>query len=1113
MPLEGKDSGDEESQENVFNFSDKITKSCEICLVNQLENQEESSHLTSHKTKSKSSHEVNNSSHVGAETTSSTVLNNMTKHSKQVEDEGLQENAFNFPEENTTPCQICSGNQDKNKAEPNNVISLKAEEQTTHKVIKPSHIPNKSSLVSALTEKNLPELDSETNIEHFSSLKGFTNPSSIDISTQESTVDDIVENPTENDEGTGNSSEELTDIDQISSQVQTSESATQKSTVEKIIENPTETVMATASEPQSLENEGTGNTSEELTDSDQILSQVQTSESTNVKTNMKHFTKEVKVEITGEKTSSVLQSEHFDKFDHTSPDTQTSENVEVIAGDLIEINTEKSIDKPIETLTTINQISSKIFSLKEQFLETQNEFSSNIPNNKSKSTNLNINEEIKEYVFNFSDKKATKCEKCFVTVTEEIHLSNKRTKNMLTDSPSRSNVKHAIGSNSFNLVENTTEEIDHSEPLPRNTESTIHIVKTQTTESVLLTETKLKVSSEQSEPDEMEDMKAVLTEMGVSNEEFVMHTVTEKHKEEPHSTFHKTETEYFSTDKQLIGATKPVVFIVNNTGKKLKKLNETVLNNILNKAMDRNVEEVNLEYLDLHKVDKDPVIMKNENPYKNSSTTSRNEILNNVLSASRNKHCKLKDFNTKKQCLCKVDSYLNILENMLGKININEHDCADFINLHDGIIISNNTEPSTKTKRSLLFLANNQANSKVIEADIENIFSEDYQINQTDREILALPDTSLKILCHNKADLLLENKGVTYTWILTRYSTENEEVMHGGDMTFPIYKLEAKDAGNYTCKKTLSNGESEKYVHELEIVTFPVYKIEVNIFYVLRGSCSLSDGDVLYSYLPIIFDTLLCGQSSKICSVTIDRPLCTSNDDDNILNVTATAAMNSITKIFNSEIQNCDINCEMKAYDNLVTLTYKNAEILRKVHVFSRLETNIDFLTNTTNRKIQSPLPRLIITCKGGFGIEKTKQRVCVLCPQHTFSQDDEAFCRVCPIGQYQPTAGSISCVPCESPVDDIRCLQMLYSDTVLFKIYVGVAFGFCLLLIMIITFWKASGNMSEYKKVVPFEGSQRQRALRRRTRDVEKGALKPLLKNKKDAKINSPPKVPPPDF
>nr|CAH7746309.1 unnamed protein product [Callosobruchus chinensis] len=80
--------------------------------------------------------------------------------------------------------------------------------------------------------------------------------------------------------------------------------------------------------------------------------------------------------------------------------------------------------------------------------------------------------------------------------------------------------------------------------------------------------------------------------------------------------------------------------------------------------------------------------------------------------------------------------------------------------------------------------------------------------------------------------------------------------------------------------------------------------------------------------------------------------------------------------------------------------------------------------------KSAEKLSKFTILCAGGYGLEKEKQRVCVLCPRNTLGSDDGSFCKFCPSGQYQPEPGSKSCMTCTSPVDDSMCLGMLVSTS-----------------------------------------------------------------------------------
>lgn len=101
-----------------------------------------------------------------------------------------------------------------------------------------------------------------------------------------------------------------------------------------------------------------------------------------------------------------------------------------------------------------------------------------------------------------------------------------------------------------------------------------------------------------------------------------------------------------------------------------------------------------------------------------------------------------------------------------------------------------------------------------------------------------------------------------------------EEKLPAENSVYSITSLETEDAGSYLCTKTSTMGTVQKFEHEVEIISLPVYKVSMNIYYAINDTCSLTNGDILYVYLPKIFEVLLCGQNAKICSVNVDRPKC-----------------------------------------------------------------------------------------------------------------------------------------------------------------------------------------------------------------------------------------------
>ncbi|KAG5892158.1 hypothetical protein JTB14_026396 [Gonioctena quinquepunctata] len=609
------------------------------------------------------------------------------------------------------------------------------------------------------------------------------------------------------------------------------------------------------------------------------------------------------------------------------------------------------------------------------------------------------------------------------------------------------------------------------------------------------------------------EMFLVPEEKVVPPEENVMETASENdaichlvpHSEE---TTHSAFTFKPQTSVRPTSATKTVVVIVNNSGKKIEKINETALQKLLNKSMS----QMDLEYIDIFNISKEPE--------SNTNKSGGTEMQDTVRLKGDGKVCVQSQFDSNNACVCDVDNYLKSIEGVLGdnlKVDVKHYNCNRLLGFHDGLIINSDSKPVERQKRSLLYLSKTDKSSNVVENEsIDDVFSNDYDMQVSDSNLVVLHGAKVQMYCHNKVDALLSNEGVKYSWEFKGDASKDSEVLSTNENPLIIHSMELKNSGNYTCTKTGAGNNNESYDHELEVVTFPIYKVKTTIYYEVNDTCSLSTGDLLYSYVPKIIGPILCGGSGKLCKVDMDRPRCFTKDEDNFFNVTIIATMNDISSIFSDldESKCSSINCKLKAYSHMVGLVNKNAEIVKNLPVISRISPNLEFLTNVTfsggKTEISKP-PRIITSCRSGYGLEKFKQRICVVCPKHTFSGDDEAFCRKCPAGQYQPQPGSKACLACSSPVDDAMCLRMLYSDTKLFKIYVGVAFGLVLVLILIIIFWNS--NAKKYQRR-PSEGTfKHHRTMRKRNRsDVENQALEPLLRKNANKK-NEPPEVPPPDF
>ncbi|CAH2005321.1 unnamed protein product [Acanthoscelides obtectus] len=128
-------------------------------------------------------------------------------------------------------------------------------------------------------------------------------------------------------------------------------------------------------------------------------------------------------------------------------------------------------------------------------------------------------------------------------------------------------------------------------------------------------------------------------------------------------------------------------------------------------------------------------------------------------------------------------------------------------------------------------------------------------------DLVVLPGSTVNIPCQNMADNVAGELSTSYAW------TFKKDIQRKGTIVF--VNVEAKDYGNYTCSKT-KNGKTEEFVHELQLITLPIYKITMEVSYSTSESCTLELEDMMYSYMP------------KIKRPTLDRMFASTsqrNDD------------------------------------------------------------------------------------------------------------------------------------------------------------------------------------------------------------------------------------------
>ncbi|CAH2007062.1 unnamed protein product [Acanthoscelides obtectus] len=456
---------------------------------------------------------------------------------------------------------------------------------------------------------------------------------------------------------------------------------------------------------------------------------------------------------------------------------------------------------------------------------------------------------------------------------------------------------------------------------------------------------------------------------------------------------------------------RPLVVIVNNSGNKHVKLNDSDIEGIINKPLS----DVELQYIDLHNMSKEePKGINLGGSHKNNTVTK----------------CNKSDYEANNECVCDIDNYVTNIENKLknnSEIVEKDLECKQFFSVQEGIVVSNSTKPTKRKKRSLMFLTASASENKVVERDsVQDVVGEEYKVPSTGSDLVVLPGSSVNIACQNMADNVAGELSTSYAWTFKKDVQRKGEVLANTESSLQLQNVEAKDYGNYTCSKT-KNDKTEEFVHELQLITLPIYKITMEVSYSTSESCTLELEDTMYSYMPKIVSSKLCGDSGKVCEADVQRPRCTEMEENNLLEVTFIATINNFSGLLLGAIASkCDINCKLKLYASAIKLVYKNFQIIKNLPVSLQLNAKAHLIPRSADK-----LSKFTILCAGGYGLEKEKQRVCVMCPRNTFSSDDGSFCKFCPNGQYQPEPGSKSCMSCTSPVDDSMCLRMLVSALV----------------------------------------------------------------------------------
>ncbi|VEN37788.1 unnamed protein product [Callosobruchus maculatus] len=223
---------------------------------------------------------------------------------------------------------------------------------------------------------------------------------------------------------------------------------------------------------------------------------------------------------------------------------------------------------------------------------------------------------------------------------------------------------------------------------------------------------------------------------------------------------------------------KPLVVVINNSGNKHEKLNDSFIEDIINKPLS----DVELQVVDLQSISKETL--------NGTKLTGKSGKEHKVVTCSKS------DYDSNNGCLCNIDNYVTNLENKLkNNVEITEKDleCNQFFSVHEGIVVSNTTKPTKRKKRSLMFLTTSANSNKVIEKDsIQDVIGEDYKIPSTDSDLIVLPGSTVNIPCQNADDNLSRGLSTTFTWSFKKDVQRKGEILANTESSLQLQNVEAK---------------------------------------------------------------------------------------------------------------------------------------------------------------------------------------------------------------------------------------------------------------------------------------------------------------------------------
>ncbi|KAK4884899.1 hypothetical protein RN001_001170 [Aquatica leii] len=482
--------------------------------------------------------------------------------------------------------------------------------------------------------------------------------------------------------------------------------------------------------------------------------------------------------------------------------------------------------------------------------------------------------------------------------------------------------------------------------------------------------------------------------------------------------------------------------------------------------------------------------------------------------------CNLTDYFKRDACVCSIDNLVSDLRVQLGKpevIDFENYDCPVLKHVDNGITLLNNSVPHVIRFINVAEFMRNKR--EVIQNyNIEKVLAEPLELKTKAHDVFAIPGKKMQIPCVYSPEIV-ENV-VNYSWIFADklLPTEGRVQDHNGVLT--IDNVTPQDGGNYTCFVMTTKGSEEtniKYEHHVFIVSLPTYALAARILYNSTEQCQIEDTEILSLYFPSSLGVFVCGSYFKVCKINVSEPQCLSKFNNYLmLNLSITIELlNSIIPGINTST--CDVNCEMAVYSKIVTFVLKNLETIEKLPIYINLSYRQEILIpvnevyNQSEVIITAELPRLIISCPPGFGYY-SKTHLCGTCKKNTYSSGDETNCLACPAGQYQPLAGSKSCLICSNPLQDPYCLRIVYSNTQKFRVLVGTTMVIIAVLVILIVWCQCFKRSESDDMTYRYDIKKRKQ---NRSLDIERQEAQPLLsyKEKKIRNPQVPPEPPPPDF